>query len=234
MLVPFCLQAKNKEVDLNFAFNLVKNTVSLPSPTVLYAGSSPKVTSFAKSLGSNGINFRFKSLKDNHQGEKLKLDAGNIVLAIIREERLLQMALKWISWNNLGVNNKVFVFMNPDLLINVHKSPFKIKINQEILFVSLETLDMFDIYTINESTVQRNYGSVGDPSNKIPVIEARRNNFAGTHIKVITEHTPPYMSLKQGFRDHAPIVESSKYYLGNPDPRTININMNFKCVSYLQ
>ena len=73
------------------------------------------------------------------------------------------------------------------------------KINQDILFVDVETRRVYENYAINDEVIKRQLGYFNNLYKYFQRMklsfEDRRGNFHGYQIKAMTEHYPPYLSI---------------------------------------
>ena len=75
----------------------------------------------------------------------------------------------------------------------------QIKINQDIIFVDVETRRVYENYAINDEVIKRQLGYFNNLYKYVQKMklsfEERRGNFHGYQIKAMTEHYPPYLSI---------------------------------------
>ena len=73
------------------------------------------------------------------------------------------------------------------------------KINQDILFVDVETGRVYENYAINDEVIKRQLGFFNIFYEYVQRMklsfEDRRGNFHGYQIKTMTEHYPPYLLI---------------------------------------
>ena len=73
------------------------------------------------------------------------------------------------------------------------------KINQDIVFVDVETWKVYENYAINDKVIKRQLGFFNNTFKYVPTMklsfEDRRANFHGYQIKAMTEHYPPVLSI---------------------------------------
>ena len=74
------------------------------------------------------------------------------------------------------------------------------KINQNIVFVDLNTWKVYENYAINDIMIKKQLGFFNNSLHYIPItkksFEDRRANFHGYKMKTMTEHYPPFISLE--------------------------------------
>ena len=74
------------------------------------------------------------------------------------------------------------------------------KINQDILFVDVETRRVYENYAINDEVIKRQLGFFNDLYRYVRTMklsfEDRRGNFQGYQMKAMTGHYPPFISIE--------------------------------------
>ena len=80
------------------------------------------------------------------------------------------------------------------------------KINQDILFVDVETRRVYENYAINDEVIKRQLGFFNKLYKYVRTMklsfEDRRDNFHGYQMKAMTEHGPPYLSIDLSFAEY--------------------------------
>ena len=74
------------------------------------------------------------------------------------------------------------------------------KINQDILFVDVETRRVYENYAINDEVIKRQLGFFNKLYKYVRTMklsfEDRRGNFQGYQMKAMTGHYPPFLSIE--------------------------------------
>ena len=90
------------------------------------------------------------------------------------------------------------------------------KINQEIIFVDLETWKVSEHYTINQKKILNQLGYFNDDFKYIPIMTEsfveRRSNFQGYQMKTMTEEVNPFITIDHDFLTPAYFDEKSQTY----------------------
>ena len=73
------------------------------------------------------------------------------------------------------------------------------EINQDIVFVDVETWKVYENYAINDKVIKRQLGFFNNTFKYVPTMklsfEDRRANFHGYQMKAMTENYPPVLSI---------------------------------------
>ncbi len=122
-----------------------------------------------------------------------------------------------------GVKYPSVFLIKSDNADNKLDSVKTIKINQQILFVFLPSLTVYEAYTVNEiQTVRRlshfeRYGVI--PSmirtvidSPIPYLLQRRSNFHGIHFRTMVEKEAGYLRLDPDYKSKARFFENNRTY----------------------
>ena len=74
------------------------------------------------------------------------------------------------------------------------------EINQDIVFVDVETWKVYENYAINDKVIKRQLGFFNNMFKYVPTMklsfEDRRGNFQGHQMKAMTGHYPPFLSIE--------------------------------------
>ena len=77
------------------------------------------------------------------------------------------------------------------------------KINQDVVFVDVKTLKVYENYAINKIIIKRQLGFFNNLLEYVRTMklsfEDRRDNFHGYQMKAMTEHLPPYLLIDLSF-----------------------------------
>ena len=86
------------------------------------------------------------------------------------------------------------------------------KINQDILFVDVETRRVYENYAINYEVIKRQLGFFNNLYKYVQTMklsfEDRRDNFHGYQMKAMTEHLPPYLLIDLSFAKYDDISDT--------------------------
>ena len=90
------------------------------------------------------------------------------------------------------------------------------KINQEIIFVDIETWKVYEHYIINQKKILNELGSFNDDFKYIPIMTdsfvERRSNFQGYQMKTMTEEVHPFITIDHDFLTPAYFDTKSQTY----------------------
>ena len=90
------------------------------------------------------------------------------------------------------------------------------KINQEIIFVDIETWKVYEHYIINQKKILNQLGSFNNDFKYAPIMTEsfveRRSNFQGYQMKTMTEEVNPFITIDHDFLTPAYFDEKSQTY----------------------
>ena len=90
------------------------------------------------------------------------------------------------------------------------------KINQEVIFVDIETWKVYEHYIINQKKILNQLGSFNNDFKYTPIMTEsfveRRSNFQGYQMKTMTEEINPFITIDHDFLTPDYFDEKSQTY----------------------
>ena len=91
------------------------------------------------------------------------------------------------------------------------------QIDQEILFIDIESWKVFENYKINNKKILNQLGYFNDDFNYVSMISEsfveRRSDFQGYQMKTMTEEVPPFIVIDHSFLTPHYFDEKSQTYI---------------------
>ncbi len=207
---------------------ILKKPLDLTSPAVVTfnaKGSFNLEIRLAKALFKTGsVAFIYEHQLANYSMVEADNDSRpEAVLVNVTSDKELNAILDMVDKANLGTRGAVLVMLpNSSWMAKVDPYAGRIRIDQEIFFLAVETLELFEVYSINGQVIKTKVGYYQKFRRKdwldfklynagwIKNLGDRRQNFFGKHFITITDEDFPYTSLHPGFENNATFFPGTK------------------------
>ncbi len=206
------------------AFLLVFVSILAGSSSALFLNGIGDIVQFFKlsdtSIFVENFGTRFHLLKElNAHNVSVKTLANLDVLSAGFEGTLIIASISTFPMPIPGLHNTSFV-RYPLLIMtgNVQswrdELTLKVAINQRVFVIDHNSMDFFEIYSINQNTIWTRLGKIENGTQKFdtnvnPALVERRLNFQEIHLNVIMDEQVPFNEFPANFEGIAKYHESN-------------------------
>ncbi len=209
----------NTSINLDDIRDAIENQV-LSRRQVLYLEipNIRQTVSFEKSKS-------FKIVFSQNETKSSQAPQHPLLTMVDFDQQSLVDILKVLRDSKLGLQAPVFVASGAFQILDEkdNKKDSCSQIQEEIYFIDMGKLEMFECYSVNNVRIKTTIGTFmwNYRRNKFDLhleplplsFEIRRSNFQGKHFIAMTDHFPPFAILKPGFEMAAPFFENNQTYL---------------------
>ncbi len=179
-------------LDTDLMINLLRVTTNLNS---IAFWSEDRLESIRVARGTWKHDRYFQDFEPNNHNVKAE------IVIKVKNESSLTKAMKVIHDQDLGVKKPVLLFMSSHIKFS---SNIRIRINQQVYFISLDTKTIMEMYSIGNKVINNTIGRYVKEGTEFKLnmdqdlsldIGSRRNNLHGQSLNVFVANEPPYSYL---------------------------------------
>ncbi len=198
---------------------MLKEPLLLSNPIVVTFKSCDNQVAMFKSVNSE--NMGFISVIQNERLQTINFKLSPIIF-IAETKQNVEEALNIIDYNNLGTKKDILIIVEKNNAMD--NIDVDIRINQNIYFLSIESLILTESYKINGfliintvgsyfiSNVTKNWSFHFFDKNWASDVGKRRTNFYGQHLVGITINEPPFSSINEAYLKEATFFSNNGTY----------------------
>ena len=205
----------------------------LPNPVILKFDNNSSISWTKKIFESGSV-----ALYDSHTIKTFNInDSQSLsfveqrvfhqpIMACLENSSDLKMTLEFLSKFGLGKEKPIILILQTKTNLDQQEEALmKIRLDQEIFFIPLDTRELLEVYAVNNVLVKNLVGHYLDPDHGTKLVfkfeseepwhsklGQRRQDFHGATLVGMTDHDPPFMYLDPHCYNSAKLNEADMTY----------------------